>query len=248
MESNNSKNHIGLFLLGLMLSLGFILSSLFVTNTIKSVKLTDQKITVVGFAEKNITSDLGVWTGLVSYVSANRQEAYNKLQKDISIVINFLHSKGVKDENIKIGAISTITNYTLGANGYRTNTIESYSLEQNIIVTLNDVKLIEDIANSSTSLIKDGVAISSWAPQYFYTKINDKKIEMLGEATKDAYTRAEQLAKNSNSEVGSLQSAKQGVFQITPVNSTTVSDYGENDVTSIEKTIKAIVTMEFLIK
>jgi hypothetical protein len=36
-----------------------------------------------------------------------------------------------------------------------------------------------------------------------------------------------------------------GVMQITPVNSTEVSDYGINDTSSIEKAITAIVTASF---
>jgi hypothetical protein len=60
--------------------------------------------------------------------------------------------------------------------------------------------------------------------------------------------RAEELAKNSGSEVGKLKYASQGVFQITPVNSTDVSDYGIYDTTTIEKSIKAVVTIEYSIK
>ena len=41
-----------------------------------------------------------------------------------------------------------------------------------------------------------------------------------GEATKNAIMRSEELAKNSDSEVGTLKYASQGVFQIVPVNST----------------------------
>jgi hypothetical protein len=60
--------------------------------------------------------------------------------------------------------------------------------------------------------------------------------------------RAEELAKNSGSEVGTLKYASQGVFQITPVHSTDVSDYGIYDTSTIEKSIKAVVTIEYSIK
>lgn len=39
-----------------------------------------------------------------------------------------------------------------------------------------------------------------------------------------------------------------GVFQITPLYSTEVSDYGINDTTSIDKEITAVVNCEFIIK
>jgi len=38
-----------------------------------------------------------------------------------------------------------------------------------------------------------------------------------------------------------------GVFQITPVNSYDVSDYGENDTSSLEKKVNAVVKAEFAI-
>jgi len=39
-----------------------------------------------------------------------------------------------------------------------------------------------------------------------------------------------------------------GVFQITPLYSTEVSDYGINDTSSLEKEITAVVTCTFEIK
>lgn len=74
------------------------------------------------------------------------------------------------------------------------------------------------------------------------------KIQLLGEATKNARMRAEGLARNSGSEIGTLKYASQGLFQITPVNPTDVSDYGIYDTTTIEKSVKAVVTIEYSIK
>ena len=56
------------------------------------------------------------------------------------------------------------------------------------------------------------------------------------------------LAENSSGRVGSLSSASQGVFQITPVDSTEVTDYGSYDTTTIKKNVKAVVTLEFRIE
>jgi len=65
------------------------------------------------------------------------------------------------------------------------------------------------------------------------------------QATQNAYNRAGILAKNSKGSVGALSSASQGVFQITPVNSTDVSDEGQYDTSTIDKVVKAVVTLEF---
>ncbi|HOG24446.1 MAG TPA: SIMPL domain-containing protein, partial [Candidatus Omnitrophota bacterium] len=45
-----------------------------------------------------------------------------------------------------------------------------------------------------------------------------------------------------------MRSARMGVFQITPVNSTSVSDWGENDTSSVEKKVTAVVNASFSIE
>jgi hypothetical protein len=45
-----------------------------------------------------------------------------------------------------------------------------------------------------------------------------------------------------------LRSANQGVFQITAPYSTEVSDWGQYDVNSIEKVVKAVVTIDYSVK
>jgi len=45
--------------------------------------------------------------------------------------------------------------------------------------------------------------------------------------------------------LGALRQARMGVIQITPKNSTMVSDYGFNDTSSIEKEITAVVSATF---
>jgi hypothetical protein len=63
-----------------------------------------------------------------------------------------------------------------------------------------------------------------------------------------ARRRAEVLAENSRARIGMLRSARQGVFQITPANSTEVSDYGRNDTSAREKSIKAVVTIRYALE
>ena len=71
---------------------------------------------------------------------------------------------------------------------------------------------------------------------------------MLGEAAKDAKTRADKIAESTNSSIGSIRSAKMGVMQITAPESTEVSDYGVNDTASIEKDVTAVVNVSFAVR
>jgi uncharacterized protein len=237
----------GNFFLGLFLSLGFIISAIILSGAFRDVKKSDQTIMVKGYAEKNITSDLGTWNCNIRVRSSDMVSAYNKLKNDVNRTREYLLSNGIKAEDLTTSSVSTNKIFKLNDEGRYTNQIIGYELDQTIKVSSDNVKLIRTLANETTSLIQEGIEIFSYAPQFFYTKLNDLKVVMLGQATKDAKTRAEQLAKNSDSDVGKLKSARQGVFQITPINSVAVSDYGEYDLTTIEKTIKAVVTVEFSI-
>ena len=67
---------------------------------------------------------------------------------------------------------------------------------------------------------------------------------MLGAASADARLRAGEIADKTGAKLGELSSASQGVFQITPAHSTEISGEGMYDTSSIEKTVRAVVTRE----
>lgn len=84
--------------------------------------------------------------------------------------------------------------------------------------------------------------------QYLVSNLDDIKIEMVGKATQNAKQRAESMVKSTGDKIGSLNSAKMGVFQIVPINSTEVTDYGINDTSSPEKNVIAVVNATFTVK
>jgi hypothetical protein len=133
------------------------------------------------------------------------------------------------------------------SDGNETNEITGYSLSQSIQVRSADVQKISQVAREATELINQGILIESAAPQYYYTKIGDLKIEMLGEAAKDAKERASRIAQSTGDSIGSVRSAKMGVLQITAADSTDVSDYGVFDTTTIDKDMTAVVNVSFAV-
>jgi hypothetical protein len=100
----------------------------------------------------------------------------------------------------------------------------------------------------TTPLVEQDVLFTTEAPQFLYTKVAEEKIGMLADATKDARARAEQIAAQGNRTIRNLHDAEMGVFQITPLHATDTSSDGENDTSSADKTITAVVTATFLLK
>ena len=227
-----------LVLLGAFIAFGLVASTWIATHTHKN----GGEIAVKGYAERRIKSDLGVWRGRFSVRGPELVPAYAELEKQSAIVSAWLQSQGAKGE---MSSVYTTVEHKLDAQGHATNEIEDYVLTQNVEVEGTDVALITRIGNKSTELIQKGVAFESDQPLWFYTKLNDLKIQMLGDAAHDARVRAEKIADEGHGDVGSLRSADQGVFQITAPTSTEVSGSGELDTSSVEKSVKAIVTVRY---
>jgi hypothetical protein len=246
MNQDNRKNVV-FALVALILSAGLIISTYIATNGIVEIK-GNRTITVTGSAKQQISSDLIEWTGSFSCQSKLMPEAYAKLKADSEKVREYLKGKGISEEDMVFSSIDTNPIYEVNYNGQYTNNIIAYRLYQRVQISSTDVDKLSRIAREATELINEGIEFQSYPPQYYYTKIADLKVSMLGEATKDAKNRAEQISQNTGSSIGALKSAKMGVFQITPLYSTEVSDYGINDTSSLEKEITAVVTCTFEIK
>ncbi len=206
-----------------------------------------QSISVKGYAEKNISSDKASWTGTLVTQAPSLQEAYKQLEQQRQQLQNFLSAKKLPAGQLQFSTVFTETQYELSPNGYQTNRIMGYVLRQNVTVESEQVDKVVAISVESADLIRQGINFQSQQPQFFNSNIESLKIEMLGEAARNAMERAQQLAQNTGSEVGQLTYASQGVFQITSVNSNEISDYGTFDSFAREKTIKAVVTVTFTI-
>jgi hypothetical protein len=233
---------------GVALAVGLVLSSLIFGWFFEKSKKGDEVITVTGSARKRIKSDLVVWSAGVTYQAPTLADAYRQLAENVPRVKQYLVGKGIPENEITISSISTTTLRKADENGQETSEISGYSLRQQLDVRSSDVDKIAQVAREATELINQGILIESGSPQYYYTKLGDLKVEMLGEAAKDAKTRAERIAASTGNSIGTVRSAKMGVMQITAADSTEVSDAGISDTSAIDKDITAVVNIGFAVE
>jgi hypothetical protein len=77
---------------------------------------------------------------------------------------------------------------------------------------------LQKALTESLELLSGDVVMGSkneWQPiEYIFTGLNDLKPDMIEEATKNAREVAEKFARDSNSEVGQIRVARQGLFSI----------------------------------
>jgi hypothetical protein len=240
------NNILKLSVVALVLSLGMILSASILSKLYLRVR-HEQAITVKGFAETEVTSDIGQFACSCTARGDSLKDAYNKLQESRDAILAFLTQMGLKDGAVvQTIAISKITKRD--EKGKEMNEIEYYDVSQEILVTSTNVALISDTAARITELIKEGVDIQATAPMFMVSDMKDIKLKLLAEATEDGYRRALALARGSKGKIGALTSAQQGVFQITERYSTETSGSGEYDTSTIGKSAKAVVTLEYAIE
>ncbi|MCC8360462.1 SIMPL domain-containing protein [Salinimicrobium sediminilitoris] len=178
-------------------------------------------ISVTGSGSEDFTSDLIVWEGTFSQMNLELQTAFERLNEDKETVKEYLVSKGIEEDNFVFNSVQTIeqTEAQYQDGNYVGNIFKGYLLQQTVKIESKDVPKVEQVSREITELLQKGVQLNSTPPRYYYTKLSDLKIQMISAATEDARLRAEKIAENSGSDLGSLRSADLGVFQIIGQNS-----------------------------
>ena len=238
---------LGLLLLGLALAIGLVVAAALVGSSLERIKLAGDKITVKGYAEEKVVSDAGTWRATVTVRAADLQSGYRQLEANTNRVHALLESVTGGSAAVATSPINARPLYEVDHSGTQTGRVAGYELDRNFELSAGDVALIGKVAAQASSLISEGVNINSWPPQYFFNDLNAVKVRLIGAATRDAQQRAEQFASGSGVVVGPLRSASQGVFQITRPNSTETADYGSYDTSTVEKVVKAVVTVEYAV-
>ena len=251
-QTNSKLNFLKnsqIIILGLCIAAATIVSSVIFSKGFLSVtKFMREQITVTGSAQKEIKSDYVVWTGTFSRREASMAAAFKKLGEDLIKVKHYLSGQDIAEKEIIVRQIETETIYKKNEKGNNTNEIEGYRLKQTVELRSSDVDKIARISREATGLINEGIEFYSGVPEYFYMKLDELKVEMLAKATENAKLRAENMVRATGNKIGFMRSAKMGVFQITPVNSTEISDWGMNDTSSLEKKVTAVVNAGFAIE
>lgn len=212
----------------------------------------ENTITVTGLGKKDFTSDLIVWSGSFSRKSFNLKEAYAELDKDRELLKKYLVSKGIPEKNMVFSAVNIMRDINTDydpSTGRSRSVFTGFNLTQSVQVESSDVDKVEEVSRSVTEIINQGVEFSSNSPEYYYTKLAELKVEMIAEATRDANSRAEMIAKNANAKLGDLRKASMGVFQIIAQNSS--EDYswgGSFNTYSKHKTATITTRLEYNIK
>jgi hypothetical protein len=234
-----------LFLGLLSIGVAVVLTAKIVSGTIHDARHIRDTISVTGSARKPIRSDLVRWSLTVSHESSTAAAAAKRLRGQVAAVRSYLEREGIPSAEISPEVVSTEERVV--PLGHHRRKI-SYRVSQGLDVSTRKLDVVARAATGVGGLIAEGIDVSAGSPAYISTELTQAKLSALAAATADARKRAEILVHGLGGKLGPMRRTELGVYQITPRDSTEVSDYGINDTTSREKDVNAVVTATFAVK
>ena len=221
------------------------------TGNLVTYKKSTVGLNATGSANCDFEADLIVWRGSFSGQGATTQDAYRSIKKDAELVKKYLVDSGVTEEEMVFSSVTINARWQseYNENGDRIRDyIDGYDLYQNVSITSTDIDKIEGISRDISGLIESGVQFASEEPEYYYTKLDELKLQLIEEATQNAKDRIDLMAEGTGSTVGELLNANLGVFQITAQNSNTEYSYGGYfDTSSRSKTASITVRLNYAV-
>jgi uncharacterized protein len=231
-----------LFLGLVAIAIAVVVTAHIFAGTIHDVRHSRDTLTVTGSARVPIEANLVRWSLTVAPQAASAARAARRLRRETAVVHSFLRRAGIPVDAISRSVVRTNVIVTrLPHHRLRTR----YSVSQEVEVSTRQIDVVEQTATTIGQLIEQGIDVSPSPLQYLSTLLTKSKLAALTAATAEARHRAEILAHGLGGKLGRMRSSSQGVFQVTPRDSTEVSDYGINDTTSREKDVNAVVSATF---
>ena len=195
-----------------ILAIGIIVLGWFIKSGIDNFSNKDRKVTVKGLAEREVKADKVTWSLSTNEMGNDLPTLYENINVKTGKIKAFLKQNGIEDGEI---TVNPPTVNDLESNQWSENRRNfRYIINTTLTVSTQKVDLVNKAIFKQAELLKQGVAIDSSNPQYEYASFQQMKPEMMAEAIKNAQKTAEQFAEASECDLGQIQTAGQGQFEI----------------------------------
>ena len=208
---------------------------------------TTDGITVTGSAKVSAIADNAVWTLSVQESAFKVADAVQRVGTDVVALSKYLTDGGISAAALELGPVSTYANPEY-KNGNPTGAILSHNANRDLTVRSTNVQLIAKLSQGIGVILQTGVNVNNNGPQYYVSTLPTLRPQLLQDAMKDAQIRAIALTKAVGGSIGGVLSVRSGPFQVTTQDSTTNTDVGAYDTSTINKTVTATVSVTFKTK
>jgi len=223
--------------------IGPALGGYFIGRAIEHFKSNDRVVIVKGLSEKEVKSDLAIWT--INYKNSENDLSLldKKMALDKEALETFLLQAGFNKDEISAGCTEIVDKASREYSSSGDDRTARYIMTGKTTLRTAQVDSVLPAQEKISQLIQRGVIVSG-SPSFYYTKLLDVRPQMIAEATKNARHSATQFADDSGCKVGSIRTANQGVFSISAKDSL-ISDSNYSDLSSIDKKIRVVSTITF---
>jgi hypothetical protein len=232
-----------------VLSLGIALGGYFIGNGIYRA-MSGRTVTVKGLAERDVIADTAVWNIKINDVGGDLAILQSQIDSDIAEIHAFLTDAGFASsdiQNLRVQVRDKYAGYS-DAELKNQNNDGRYVIETGVMVRSNNVMLVDAVSRRMGELVRRGITITEdyAGPIYIFNGLNDIKISMIEQATKNATAAGEQFAKDADARLGKIKSANQGVFSIESRDPT--DSWSSNERQAINKKVRVVATITFYLK
>lgn len=212
-----------------------------------AARATERFVTVKGISEREAEADIALWP--IRFVSTDDElaRAQAEIQRAEQQVLGFLSAHGIERSAAEVQSLEVTDRL---ANPYASGPSESrYIVAETLMVRTAQPALVQAASQDVGKLVETGVVLSSTGgpastPTYLFTGLSELKPEMIAEATAQARRGAEQFAGDSDSRLGKIRRAHQGVFEILPRDQAA----GVMEGSQLRKTVRVVSTVEYYLE
>jgi len=241
----------GLFALAVALAIALPLSAWIATSGVKDIKQARNTLVVTGSSRYPIEANLATWRLLASAQKSTPSAAIKALRLKVAQIDTFLARGGLPAAAISKPPIQVAQVFVSVRTGLKKpafRQVPAWRVNQAFAIETTQIDTLERTASDVGNLLAAGTDVSVSRIEYLSTRLTAAKFAALGLAVADARKRATTIAEGLDARLGAVQKTTLGVYQITPRNSTEVSDYGIDDVTSRLKDVESVVTVTFRVE
>lgn len=234
-----------------VIALGLTLGGFAVGNGFARARSADRYVTVKGVAEREVRANLAIWPLRVVGADNDLTAANAKVAKNLAGVREFLVRHGVDTTQVQLAEFTVHDAY---ANEYAPDRqpTNRYIVRQTMLVRSNQPDKVLAASQQVSELAAIGVVVSSGSgggemgggPTFVFSGLNQLKPAMIADATARAREAAAQFARDSDTELGGIRQANQGVFEILARDQAP----GISEESQIAKTVRVVSTIDYFLR
>lgn len=231
-----------------LLALGLAVGGLMAGRGFAEARLGDRFVTVKGVAEREVEADLAVWTLQFSAGGNDLAAVQRIIARNLELTFEFLERHDIPADLVQVQGLRVTD---ASANPFQQGPVANrFSVTQTVVVRSEDPRRVQTASQDIGTLVEAGVVLVSgqeWGPggpTFIFRGLNDVKPEMIAEATARAREAAVEFARDSQSELGGIRRASQGIFEILPRDPAP----GITQENRIEKTVRIVATVEYFLR